>query len=137
MFTAALYTTAQNNLCLLMDEWIKKMSYIVCVCTCIHAKLLQLFRLCDPMDCSLPGSSVHEISQARILEWVAMPSSRDLPHPGIKPGSPSFLVDSLPLSHQGSVRACVCVCVIYAYYSAMIIKSWHLQKYCSTLRALC
>ena len=32
--------------------------------------------LCDPMDCSLPGSSVHEILQARILEWVAMPCSR-------------------------------------------------------------
>ena len=32
--------------------------------------------LCDPMDCSTPGSSVHGISQARILEWVAMPSSR-------------------------------------------------------------
>ena len=32
--------------------------------------------LCDPMDCSLPGSSVHGILQARILEWVAVPSSR-------------------------------------------------------------
>ena len=32
--------------------------------------------LCDPRDCSPPGSSVHEISQARILEWVAIPSSR-------------------------------------------------------------
>ena len=32
--------------------------------------------LCDPMDCSLPGSSAHGILQARILEWVAMPSSR-------------------------------------------------------------
>ena len=32
--------------------------------------------LCDPMDCSPPGSSVHGILQARILEWVAMPSSR-------------------------------------------------------------
>ena len=31
--------------------------------------------LCDPMDCSLPGFSVHGILQARILEWVAMPSS--------------------------------------------------------------
>ena len=39
------------------------------------------------MDCSPPGSSVHGISQARILEWVTMSSSRDLPHPGIKPGS--------------------------------------------------
>ena len=32
--------------------------------------------LCDPMDCSLPGSSVQEILQARILEWVAIPFSR-------------------------------------------------------------
>ena len=35
--------------------------------------------LCDPMDCSPPGSSVHGILQARILEWVAMPSSRGFP----------------------------------------------------------
>ena len=32
--------------------------------------------LCDPMDCSLSGSSVHGILQARILDWVAIPSSR-------------------------------------------------------------
>ena len=32
--------------------------------------------LCNPMDCSLPGSSVHEILQARILEWVTIPLSR-------------------------------------------------------------
>ena len=32
--------------------------------------------LCNPMDCSLPGSSIHGILQARILEWVAMNSSR-------------------------------------------------------------
>ena len=38
----------------------------------IHAKSLQLcLTLCDPMDRSLPGSSVYEIFQARILEWVA------------------------------------------------------------------
>ena len=41
--------------------------------------------LCNPMDCSLPGSSVHGIFQARILEWVAMP--RVNPH--LK-GSPGF-----------------------------------------------
>ena len=53
------------------------------VCSmCLHAKLLQscevklLSTLCDPMDCSLPGSSVHGILQARILEGVAMPLSR-------------------------------------------------------------
>ena len=44
---------------------------------CMHAKSLKLCpTLCDPMDCSLPGSSVHGILQARTLEWVAMPSSR-------------------------------------------------------------
>ena len=46
--------------------------------------------LCDPMDCSLPGSSVHGIMQARILEWVAIPISRDLPDPGIEPRSPTL-----------------------------------------------
>ena len=54
---------------------------------CMHAKLLQLcLTLCDPMDCSLLGSSVHGNLQARILERVAMPFSRgssalrDRPH---------------------------------------------------------
>ena len=39
------------------------------------------------MDGSPPGSSVHGILQARMLEWVAIASSRDLPNPGIKPTS--------------------------------------------------
>ena len=39
------------------------------------------------MDYSPPGSSVHRVSQIRILECVAMPSSRDLPDPVIKPTS--------------------------------------------------
>ena len=37
--------------------------------------------LCSPLGCSLPGSSVHGILQARILEWVAMPSSRGSSRP--------------------------------------------------------
>ena len=46
-------------------------------CVCRRAKSLQSRpTLCDPMDCSPPGSSVHGTLQARILEWVAMPSSR-------------------------------------------------------------
>ena len=45
--------------------------------TCMHAKLLQSCQtLHKPMDHSPPGSSVHGILQARILEWVAIPSSR-------------------------------------------------------------
>ena len=52
------------------------------------AKSLQLcLTLCDPMDCNLPGSSVLGILQARTLEWIAMPSSRDLTDPEIEPSS--------------------------------------------------
>ena len=40
------------------------------------AELLSPVRLCDPMDCSPPGSSVHGILQARVLEWVAVSFSR-------------------------------------------------------------
>ena len=48
----------------------------------MHANLLQTYPiLCDPMDCSPPVSSVHRILQARILEWVAMPSSRGCSRP--------------------------------------------------------
>ena len=53
-------------------------SYLICP-VCVHAKSLQLCpAVCDPMECSPPGSSVHGILQARILEWVVMPL------PGIK-----------------------------------------------------
>ena len=44
------------------------------------------------MDCSLPGSSVHGILQARILEWVAIPFPEDFPDPGIEPMSLKFPV---------------------------------------------
>ena len=50
--------------------------------------------LCNPMDCSPPSSSVHGILQARILEWVAIPFSRDLPDPGVEPRSPTLQADS-------------------------------------------
>ena len=46
----------------------------LCVCVCSVAKLCPA--LCDPIDCSPPGSSIRGISQARILEWVAISSSR-------------------------------------------------------------
>ena len=41
-------------------------------CKSASVKLLSCVCLCDPMDCSLPGSSVHGIFQARVLEWVAI-----------------------------------------------------------------
>ena len=48
--------------------------FLIQSCCCLVAKSCPT--LCDPRDCSPPGSSVHGISQARILYWVAMPSSR-------------------------------------------------------------
>ena len=61
----------------------------------------QLFPiLCSPMEWSSPhrpGSSIHEILQARILKWVAFPSPGDLPDPGIELGS--LQADSLPSEH--------------------------------------
>ena len=54
--------------------------------------------LCDPMDYSSPGFSVHGILQARILEWVAILLSRGSSRPkkGIQPGSPALQADSSP-----------------------------------------
>jgi len=51
-------------------------------CVCVPAKLFQpCLTLCDSVDCSPPGSSVCGIFQARILEWVAMSSSRGSSQP--------------------------------------------------------
>ena len=57
--------------------------------------------LCNPMDCSWPGSPVHGVLQARMLEWVAIPFSGDLPNPGVEPRSPALQADSLPSEPPG------------------------------------
>ena len=54
--------------------------------------------VCYPMNYSPSGSSVRGILQARLLEWVAMPSSRGSSHPGIEPGS---LMSAAPLAPSG------------------------------------
>ena len=61
----------------------------------VKVKVAQLcLTLCHPMDCHPPGSSVHGILQAKILEWYLFSSPRDLPNPGIDPRSPTLQVDS-------------------------------------------
>ena len=61
--------------------------------------------ICNPLDCRLPpGSSVHRIFQARMLEWVAFPPPGDLPNSGIEPCLLCLLhcqVDSLPTEPSG------------------------------------
>ena len=60
---------------LLADRW--QVDFRLLILCCVHAKSLQSCPiLCNPMDCRLSGSSVHGILQARVLEWVAMTSSR-------------------------------------------------------------
>ena len=52
----------------------------------VHAKWLQSCpTLCNSMNHSPPGASVHGILQSRILKWVAVPSSRGFSNPGIEP----------------------------------------------------
>ena len=67
----------------------------VCVCVCVRVCVRALVTqscpiLCNPIDCSLPGSSVHGILQARILVWVVIPSLGDLLDPGIEPWFPNL-----------------------------------------------
>ena len=60
--------------------------------------------LYDPMDCRMPGFSVHVILQARILEWVLFPSPGDLPNPGTEPRSLVLQAHSLPFEPPGKPR---------------------------------
>ena len=75
-----------NTTCTVIQTWKWKWSRSVAQ-SCLT--------LCDPMDCSLPGSPVHGIFQARVLEWVAISFSRGSSHPGIEPGSPALQADAL------------------------------------------
>ena len=58
--------------------------------------------LCDPVDCSPPGSSVHGILQAGILEWVTISFSRGSSRPRIEPRSPSLQADALTSESPGN-----------------------------------
>ena len=70
-------------------------------CYCLVAKWC--LTLCNPMGCSLPGSSVRGSSQARILEWVAISFSRGIfPTQELNRCLLHCQVNSLPLSRQGS-----------------------------------
>ena len=55
------------------------------MCLCLVAQSCPTF--CDPVDYSPPGSSVHGIFQAGILEWIAIPTPGNLCDPGIEPAS--------------------------------------------------
>ena len=74
------------------------------LCLVVVVAVVQSYvTVCNPMDCSPPDSFVHGILQARILEWVAIPFTENLPDPGIEPESPALQADSLLSELQASL----------------------------------
>ena len=61
--------------------------------------------LCDPVDCSPPGSSIHGILQARILEWVAISFSRGCSRPRDRTWSPALEADALTSEPPGKPKS--------------------------------
>ena len=72
------------------------------VCVCLVTQSCPT--LCNPVDNSPRGFSVHGNPQARILEWIAMPSSRTFPNSEIKPRSPELQAYSLPSKPPGKPK---------------------------------
>ena len=147
MITAALFTIAktwkQPN-CLSTDDWLKKYAVYTCVYMCmyaymcVHAQLCPT--LCDPMDCSLPRSSVHGIFQAQILEWVAISFSRGSSRPP-RDWTCFSCISCIgrwilyQLHHLLCVCVYICMYTVYthtmAYYSVVKkrMKYYHLQQH--------
>ena len=89
-----------------------------CVCVLVTQSCLIL---CDPMNYSLPGFSVHGILQARILEWVAIPFSRGSSGPGIECRSPALQADSLQSEPPGKPMYCL-------FSSCSLLLKCHIYK---------
>ena len=90
----------------------------------VCAKLLQsCLTLCDPIDHSLPGSSVHGILQGRILEWVAISPQGHIPDPGIKPISPASPALAGRFFTTSSTWLCERKWVILSYLHKLVWKN--------------
>ena len=86
----------QTKSCINMRKKQYKGTYVI-IFTYNHVKVtLSCPALCDTMD-----YTVHEILQARIRKWVAVPSPRNLPNPGMEPGSPALQADTLQAELPG------------------------------------
>ena len=72
------------------------------VCKCESEVAQSCPTLCDPMDCSLPGSSIHGIFQQEYWSGLPFPSPGALPGPGIEPRSPASQTDALPSEPPGN-----------------------------------
>ena len=83
-----------------------------------------MYPLCDPMDCSLPQSSVHGILQARILEWVAIPFSKRSFQPRVWTWSPTLQADSLLSEPLGKPEIILCVCAKSLSHVQLFATLW-------------
>ena len=93
--------------------WVIGFPYIFSMLLCCAAELCPI--ISKPLDCSLPGFSVHGIFQTDILKWIAISSSRGSFWPRdwtcLSCVSPALQADPFPLSHRESLCMCVCLCV--------------------------
>ena len=87
--------------------------------------------LCDPMDCSLLGSSVRGILQARILEWVSFPSLGDLLNPGIKPTSPALADRFFTTEPPGQPKN------LYTKFQTISIVLQHIYSWANGYKQIC
>ena len=88
----------------LLLKWGLKITALPCMYILKISEVAQSYpTLCNPMNCSLPGSSIHGMFQARVLEWVAISFSRGSSWPrDSNPGLPHCRQTLYPLSHKGS-----------------------------------
>ena len=105
-------------LCEISGSWpppsTDKVSYL-----CVYPQWLSRVQLCDPMNCSPTGSSVHGIFQARILEWVVISSSRGSSWPRDWTCVSCIARQSLPLHHTWEAL----ICLVYSQMGHSSIPS--------------
>ena len=82
--------------------------------------------LCDPMDCSLPGSSLHEILKARVLEWVAISFFRGSSPTRDRTRSPAFQADALTSEPSGN---CIVDNFIWGNYTFYWLLSFSISTH--------
>ena len=90
--------------------------FLICFCCLVPKSRLPL---CDPKDCSLPGSSTHGILQTRYWSGFPFPTPGDLSDPDIKSTSPALQADSLTMSHLGSPFSSVQGCFLKVFASCL------------------
>ena len=115
---------------------------ILNVCVYVFPQICDIFRiaclvaqsyltLCDPMDCSPPGSSVHCISRQGYCSGLPCPPPGDLPNPGIKPGSLTLQVDFLlsepPEKPIFSIISSVFFLISFIFFSPFLCLSYSIS----------